>query len=53
MKKAKMPMANKRKGIKTNPKPKAPHDPKKDDKFGNQTDYANQSKLKIGLTGRK
>ena len=32
--------ANKRKGIKKSPKPKAPHDKKKDGSFGNQTDYA-------------
>ena len=45
--------ANKRKGIKTNPKPAAPHPKKQDEKFGSKTNYADFSKTKVGLTGCK
>lgn len=38
--------ANKRKGKKVNPKPKAPHDPKTDGNFGNMIDYGYVSKTK-------
>ena len=43
-------LANKRKGVK---KGKAPAPKKTDDKYGNKTDYAKPSTLKIGLTGKK
>ena len=45
--------ANKRKGIKTNPKPNAPHPKKDDNKFGSKTNYGDIPKIKIGLTGGK
>jgi hypothetical protein len=38
--------ANKRKGIKVSPHPKAPHDPKTDGHFGNRGNYADVSKTK-------
>lgn len=45
--------ANKRKGIKTSPKPAAPH-PKKDDKsFGSKTNYADFAKTGIKVGGKK
>ena len=42
--------ADKRKGTK---KGSAPHPGKTDDKFGSKTNYADFSKTKAGLTGKK